>query len=253
MKRYLQALLAIVLALAPASGRAESVKVFAAASLKTALDDVLARWKQETGHDAVASYAATPALAKQIAEGAPADIFISADEDWMNDLIGKKLIDKSSRRDLLGNSLVLVAPIGSGKAISLSQDTDLAGLLAGGRLALAEVKSVPAGRYAKAALENLGLWPQVENSLAMSENVRAALVLVSRGEAALGIVYGSDAKAERGVETVAVFPATSHPPIVYPAARVQASANPDAKDLLNFLSSDAAKQVFDANGFTVLK
>ncbi len=246
-------LLSGYLAFAPTAARAESVKVFAAASLKNAIDEIAASWKASTGKEAVASYAASSALAKQIIEGAPADIFVSADIPWMDAVAEKNLIATDSRKNLLGNTLVLVATAGSGKKIELKSGADLAGLLGDSKLAVADVKAVPAGKYAKAALETLGLWPSVEKNLAMSENVRAALALVARGEAPLGIVYGSDAKSEGKVEVAGVFPQDSHPPIIYPVALISASANPDAKEFLSFLSSDGATAVFEKQGFEVLK
>jgi molybdate transport system substrate-binding protein len=237
----------------PIGAQAESVKLFAAASLKNALDEVAAAWKKASGKEAVGSYAASPALAKQIAEGAPADIFISADLAWMDDLESKNLIAKDTRKNLLGNSLVLIAPAGEAKTIELKPGTDLAASLGGGKLAVAEVKSVPAGKYAKAALEKLGLWAGVEPHLAMAENVRAALTLVARGEAPLGIVYATDARSENKVEVVGTFPEDSHPPIIYPVALVAASANPDAKEFFAFLFSEDAGKIFASQGFQVLK
>ena len=199
-------LLSGYLAFAPTAARAELVKVFAAASLKNAIDEIAASWKASTGKEAVASYAASSALAKQIIEGAPADIFVSADISWMDAVAEKNLIVTDSRKNLLGNTLVLVATAGSGKKIELKSGADIAGILGDDKLAVADVKAVPAGKYAKAALETLGLWQSVEKNLAMSENVRAALALVARGEAPLGIVYGSDAKSESKVEIAGVFP-----------------------------------------------
>lgn len=247
------AVISVLAAANQVEAKAESVKVFAAASLKNALDDVALNWKQTSGKEAVSSYAASSALAKQIAEGAPADIFISADVAWMDDLEGKNLIAKDTRKNVLGNTLVLIAPAGSGKTVELKPGTDLAAALGGGRLSVAEVKSVPAGRYAKAALEKLGMWAAVEPHLAMSENVRAALTLVARGEAPLGIVYGSDAKAEGKVEVAGVFPEDSHPPIIYPAAIVATSTNPDAKAFFAFLTSKAAGEIFASHGFQILE
>ena len=232
---------------------AEAVKVFAAASLKNALDDIGAAWMAGTGKQAVMVMAGSSALAKQIAEGAPADIFISADLAWMDDLESKGLIQSESRVNLLGNSLVLIAPQQPVQTVELSEHTDLVSLLAGGRLAVADVKSVPAGRYAKAALESLKLWDSVSDHLAQSENVRAALAFVARGEASLGIVYGSDAAAESNVRVTATFPANSHPPIVYPAAIVTASGNPDTAAFLSYLRSEESRKIFQSYGFTVFE
>ena len=232
---------------------AGTVRVFAAASLKEALDQINANWQAQPGHAAVsASYAASPALAKQIELGAPADVFISADLDWMDYAAAKGLIKPETRKSLLGNTLVLIAPAGSGLKFDLKAGADLGAVLAGGKLAMGDVKSVPAGKYGKAALENLGLWSQVSASVAGSENVRAALTYVARGEAKLGIVYGSDAKAEPKVEVVATFPPDSHPPIVYPAALMASSNNPEAIAYLTFLSSPTARAIFIARGFAVL-
>ena len=244
--------LAILLGLT-AEAPAEPVHVFAAASLKNALDAVSEAWKAEAGKETKNTYAASSALAKQIEQAAPADVFISADLDWMKYLDDKKLIKADTRKVLLGNTLVLVAAKDSGLKLDLKQGADLVGALAGGKLALGDVKGVPAGKYAKAALEKLGLWASVEKSLAQSENVRAALALVARGEARLGIVYATDAKAESKVEVAAVFPEDSHPPIVYPAAVISSSTNPDSQAFVTYLSSARAQEIFLAQGFTILK
>lgn len=232
---------------------AEPVNVFAAASLKNALDAVSEAWKAEAGKETKNTYAASSALAKQIEQAAPADIFVSADLDWMNYVSEKKLIKEETRKVLLGNALVLVAPKDSGTRLELKEGADLAGALAGGKLAVGDVKAVPAGKYAKAALEKLGLWASVEASLAQSENVRAALALVARGEARLGIVYATDAKAEAKVEVTSVFPEDSHAPIVYPVAVISSSKNPDAEAFVAYLSSPKAQEIFTAQGFTILK
>jgi len=185
----------ISIGLTQAAHAAEPVKVFAAASLKDALDQAIKSWQARTGKQATASYAASSALAKQIEQGAPADIFMSADLDWMDYLDKKHLIKTDTRKNLLGNELVLVAAAKSGLKLDLKPGADLAGLLGSEKLAMCEVKSVPAGKYGKAALGKLGLWASVEKNVAMSENVRAALAFVARGEAKLGIVYATDAKA----------------------------------------------------------
>lgn len=232
---------------------AEPVNVFAAASLKNALDAVSEAWKADAGKETKNTYAASSALAKQIEQAAPADVFISADLDWMNYVDEKKLIKGDTSKVLLGNALVLVATKGSGLKLELKPGADLAGALAGGKLAVGDVKAVPAGKYAKAALEKLGLWAAVEASLAQSENVRAALALVARGEARLGIVYATDAKAEDKVEVAGVFPEDSHAPIVYPAAVISSSKNPDAEAFVAYLSSPKAQEIFTAQGFIILK
>jgi molybdate transport system substrate-binding protein len=247
------ALVSLATGLGSLPAMAEPVRVFAAASLKTALDKVGAAWSaQDPGKSIVASYAASSALAKQIEEGAPADVFISADLDWMDVLDQAGQLTEGSRRSLLGNTLVLVAPTGSAVTLALQPGADLAGALGGGRLAVGDTRAVPAGRYAKSALEGLGLWAGVADKLAQTENVRAALALVARGEAPLGVVYGSDAKSESKVTVVAVFPETSHKPIIYPAARIKASANLDAAAFLAFLESRQASAIFAAEGLVPL-
>lgn len=245
------AALSITTGHAPALAAAR-VNVFAAASLKTALDEVSAAWTAATGKGTANTYAASSALARQIEAGAPADIFISADLAWMTYLADRKLIAAGSEVNLLGNQLVLIAPASSTATATIAPGFDLAGLLKGGKLAIADVKAVPAGKYAKAALETLGLWPKVEASLAQAENVRAALKLVAAGEAPLGIVYQTDAQEEKAVRVLGTFPADTHPEIVYPAGRVAASGNPDAAVFLAFLRSPAALGIFRAHGFIIL-
>ncbi|MDR9776463.1 molybdate ABC transporter substrate-binding protein [Rhizobium hidalgonense] len=237
---------------APAAA-AEKLTVFAAASLKDALDAANAAWTRENGKEAVASYAASGALAKQIENAAPADIFISADRDWMDYVAKKNLIKAGSRSNLLGNRIVLVAEKDKAKPVEIKQDFDLAALLGDGRLAMGEPKSVPAGKYGMAALEKLGVWKSVETKVAGAESVRAALAFVSRGEAPYGIVYQTDAAADKGVAIVGTFPADSHPPIIYPIAILAESKNPDAAAYLDFLKSDKAAAYFTAQGFTILK
>ncbi|MFN6986479.1 MAG: molybdate ABC transporter substrate-binding protein, partial [Rhizobium oryzihabitans] len=207
---------------------AEKVTVFAAASMKNALDAINAEWAKESGNEATVSYAASSALAKQIEQGAPADIFISADLAWMDYVAEKKLIETESRSNLLGNRIVLVAPADKAKSVDIKQDFDLAGLVGDGRLAMGAVDSVPAGKYGKAALEKLGVWSSVEKKVAGAESVRAALLLVSRGEAPYGIVYQTDAAADPGVKIVGTFPEDSHPPIIYPVAILSEAKSPAA-------------------------
>jgi molybdate transport system substrate-binding protein len=244
---------ALMVLAAPAAKAAEQVTMFAAASLRTALDAVSAAWTADTGKKAVISYAASSALAKQIEQGAPADIFFSADLDWMNYLDEKNLIDKASVTRLLGNDIVLIAPKDSTVTAEIAPGLKLAELLGGGRLAMGDVKSVPAGRYGKAALESLGVWASVENSLAQAENVRAALKLVATGEAPLGIVYRTDAEAEPTVKVVGVFPSDSHPPIVYPVALTANARAGAAGEFLSYLKTPAAREIFKANGFRLLE
>lgn len=231
--------------------RAADVTVFAAASLKNALDDAVKRYETKTGRKVVVSYAASSALAKQIEAGAPADIFFSADLDWMDALQKKTLIDVASRHTLLGNTLVLIAPKDSIVSLPMEKDLPLLQALGpDGRLAMASVDSVPAGRYGKAALIYLGVWDAVAPRVAQADNVRAAQAFVAKGEAPLGIVYGTDARAEPAVRVVATFPAESHPEILYPVALL-ADAKPGANDFLEFLLSPEAAPAFEAQGFSV--
>ncbi len=227
------------------------VTVFAAASMQTALDAVAAAWHEQEGGDAVVSYAATSALARQIEQGAPADIFISADLDWMAYLAERELAQPDTTTNLLGNRIVLVAAAGAEQPVEITPEIDLAGVLDGGRLAVADTAAVPAGRYARAALESLGLWDSVAGHLAEAENVRAALAFVSRGEAPLGIVYATDDVADPRVEAIGTFPAETHPPIIYPATILAGSDNPAAAAFLTFLRSPTAQCIFEAQGFTV--
>ncbi len=242
-------------ALAPgtsAVAQEQTLTVFAAASMKNALDDVDAAFTQAAGLKVAASYAASSTLAKQIEEAAPADVLISADVDWMDYLSRKKLMRDDTRINLLGNRIVLVAPKDSSIAgVAIGPGFDLAALAGDGRIVTGDVNAVPVGKYAKAALVKLGAWQRAAPKLAMAENVRAALALVARGEAALGIVYETDAKIEPGVKIVGVFPADSHPAIVYPAAATVV-AKPQAARYLAFLRSQAAKSIFEKYGFTFL-
>lgn len=244
--------MALSLTTAPQVASADTL-VFAAASLKTALDRVASEFEAKTGARVIVSYGGSSALAKQIEQGAPADIFISADLDWMDYVAGKKLIREETRRDLLGNALVLIAPADSSLSIRIGPGFPLADALGRGYLAVADTAAVPAGKYARASLENLGVWDSVKNKLAQAENVRTALALVARGEAPLGIVYRTDATAEPKVRIVDSFPADSHPPIVYPVAQTASSVSPDAGAFLEFLRSGEAREAFEAQGFELLK
>lgn len=249
--------LALAVSLAPtfdaAQAQTKELVVFAAASMKNALDEAAANWVKESGKPAPKiSYAASSALAKQIESGAPADLFISADLDWMDYAAKKKLIRPDSRVSLLANRIVLIAGKDAAAELELKFGVDVAGALGAGRLAMGNVDSVPAGKYGKAALEKLGAWDKVKDKIAQADNVRAALLLVSRGEAPLGIVYATDAAADPQVKVVATFPVDSHPPIVYPVAVTKDSANPDAQAFLTYLRSPAAKPAFEKQGFTVL-
>jgi len=239
-------------AYAPALAQDKSLVVFAAASMKNALDDINAAYTAKTGINVVASYAASSALAKQIEQGAPADVFVSADTDWMDYATSRKNINEPTRVNLLGNSIVLIAPKDSKiDNVTIGPGFDLAKLAGDGKIATGDVKAVPVGKYAKAALEKLGAWQAAEPKFAMAESVRAALTLVARNEVALGIVYSTDAKVEPGVKIVGTFPADSHPPIIYPVAATT-NARAETADYLAFLRSSAAKNIFEKYGFTYL-
>lgn len=230
----------------------KTLTVFAAASMKNALDDVDAAFTAKSGVKVVASYAASSALARQIEQGAPADVFVSADTDWMDYTIGKRTINGATRINLLGNAIVLIAPKDSKiDDVKIGPGFDLAKLAGDGRIATGDVNAVPVGKYAKAALEKLGAWQASGPKFAFAENVRAALLLVSRGEATLGIVYSTDAKVDPGVKIVGTFPADSHPAIIYPVAATT-TAKPEAADYLAFLRSSAAKAIFEKYGFKFL-
>ncbi|MBX6327596.1 MAG: molybdate ABC transporter substrate-binding protein [Pseudolabrys sp.] len=236
---------------APASAQ-ERLTVFAAASLRNALDTVNAAFSNANGVGVTASYEASSALARQIVQGAPADVFISADLAWMDYLAEHKLINADSRFNLLGNKLVLIAPKDSKfDKVEITKGFDIAKLAGQGRVAVADVKAVPAGRYAKAALEALGVWTAAETRLAQAENVRSTLAFVARGEAPIGIVYATDAMVEPKVKIIGTFPDGTYPPVVYPAAATIAG-KPVALRYLQFLRSNAAKAVFEKYGFSVL-
>jgi molybdate transport system substrate-binding protein len=252
-KLFALVLMAMLPSAAPAAPNPDPVvTVFAAASLKNALDDVNGAFTAHAGMKVRTSYAASSALMKQIENGAPADVFFSADLDWMDYGADKKLIKNESRVDLLGNRLVLIAPRESRLGeVTIRPGFDLAQLAGNGRIVTGDVRAVPVGKYAKAALEKLGAWERAQPKFAMTENVRAALTLVARGEAVLGIVYATDAKVEPNVKILGTFPADSHPPIVYPAALTSMSA-PAAVEYLAFLRSPAAKAIFERAGFTFI-
>jgi molybdate transport system substrate-binding protein len=230
----------------------QPVTVFAAASLQNALDEAGKAFTAKTNTPVRFSFAATSALARQLEQAAPADLFASADLEWMDWALQRNLVKKETRVDLLGNKLVVVAPKDGPASVALTRD-GLKAALGGGRLAMGEVNAVPAGKYGKAALEKLGLWSEVSNQLAQVDNVRAALLLVSRKEAPLGVVYETDAKADANVKVVATFPADSHAPIVYPFAVTANSTHAGAAAFLAFLASAEAKPIFEKQGFTVLK
>ncbi|MBK4217834.1 molybdate ABC transporter substrate-binding protein [Paracoccus caeni] len=243
------ALIALLISAAPAF--AEDVSVFAAASLKNALDEVAAGYTEETGNTVTISYAGSNALAKQIIEGAPADIFISANTEWVDEVEKADLIADGQRTDLLGNTLVLIGHGTDAAPVEITPETDFTALLDGGKLAMALVDSVPAGQYGKAALETLGQWDAVSADVAQSDNVRAALALVATGEAPYGIVYATDAAAEDNVTIVGTFPADSYPTITYPAALLTNAADDADRAFYDALSGDAADAIFEKHGFTV--
>ncbi len=228
------------------------ITIFAAASLKDALNKAGYIYVAQTLHPVRFSYGASSALARQIEQGAPADVFISADIDWMDYLAKKNLIVPSTRQNLLTNHLALIAPANSKVSLGIGSKMPILRALGGGRLAMAG-PDVPAGRYGQAALTKLGVWDQVKDHVAPAENVRAALNFVARGEAPLGIVYDTDAKVERGVRIVGIFPDSSHPPIIYPGAVLAASTNPNAAGFLAALTSSMEAKVFKDFCFRVLK
>lgn len=251
------ALVLLALAMAPprlgAAEAAAPLTVFAAASLKESMDDAAAAYQQATGIPVRVSYAASSTLARQVEAGAPADVFFSADLDWMDELAKQDLLRAQTRRNLLGNDLVLVAPADSTAKVDMHAPQGIAAALGSdGRLAVGKTDSVPAGKYARASLESLGIWTTLQPRLAESDSVRSALLLVSRGQAPLGIVYGSDAKADPGVRVVAVFPASSHDPIIYPVAALK-NGDPRAAALVAWLAGPQARAIFERRGFLVLK
>jgi len=240
---------AAIAAVGMAPARAQDVLVFAAASLKNALDEADAVYKKRSGRKASLVYASSSALARQIESGAPADIFISADLDWMDYVDKRHLVKAGSRTNLLRNDIVLIAPADSKVSVTIGPRFPLAKLLGDGRLAMGDPDHVPAGKYGKAALEALAVWPSVADRIARAENVRAALNFVSRGEAPFGIVYRTDAAAQKNVRVVGAFPASSHPPIVYPAAMLASGKSPASEHYFRFLQSSEAQAIFSKHGF----
>ncbi|MFE1600395.1 molybdate ABC transporter substrate-binding protein [Methylobacterium sp. ID0610] len=253
LKRLLLLCAVGLVGLTPAQA-AEATTVFAAASLKNALDEAGKAFTAESGIPVRASYAASSALARQIEQGAPADLFASADLEWMDYLAQRKLIRPDTRVNLLANRLVVVAQKQAALGeIAFTPESFARALGPDGRLATGAVNAVPIGKYAKAAFEKLGLWASVGPRLAQADNVRAALALVSRGEAPLGVVYESDARSDPGVRIVGVFPADSHPPVVYPFAVTAEAKGEGAARFLAFLRTAAAKPFFEAQGFGVIE
>ncbi|HEX5212347.1 MAG TPA: molybdate ABC transporter substrate-binding protein [Pseudolabrys sp.] len=253
MIKILASLFALLSVSLPAAQAQEQITVFAAASLKNALDDTNAAFTKATGVKVTASYEASSSLAKQIEAGAPADVFISADLRWMDYVAGKKLIKDDTRVNLLGNKLVLIAPKDSKlDHVAIGQGFDIAKLAGDARIAVADVKAVPAGLYAKAALEKLGSWAAAEPKLAQAENVRATLAFVARGETPIGIVYETDAKIEPKVKIAGVFPDGSYPPVTYPVAVTASAKSPAAASYVKFLAGSTAKTIFEKYGFSFL-
>lgn len=251
IRRTLLALAALLALVAPAHAQAPGLTLYAASSLKNVMDEVDAAFAKATGVTVVASYAASSTLARQVEQGAQADVFISADKDWMDYVAERKLIRPGTRGDLLTNRLALIAPKDSKASLRMGRNMPIAAALGDGRLAMANV-DVPAGRYGKAALTSLGVWDGIAAKAAYGENVRAALQLVARGEAPLGIVYDTDAMVEPGVRIVALFPEDSHPRIVYPAAALTAPNNPQTPGYLAYLRGPQAAAIFRKYGFKPL-
>ncbi|CUS45381.1 MAG: molybdate ABC transporter substrate-binding protein [Pseudomonadota bacterium] len=242
--------LLLVLAAGPAwAAPASAPLVLAAASLQESMTAAADAWARKGHPRPVISFAASSALARQVEAGGAADLFVSADEEWMDALAAKGLIVPGTRSDFLGNRLVIVAPVASSVTIPLARGP-LARVLGAGPLAMADTESVPAGKYGKAALTRLGVWEAVSPKVVRAENVRAALALVERGAAPLGIVYATDAKASAKVRIAGVFPTSSHPPITYPIARLKASANPEGEAFRHFLVSHEGKAIFVRYGFS---
>jgi molybdate transport system substrate-binding protein len=246
-RRVVFTLLALIALAVPPEVRADGLTVFAAASLKNAIDDIADAWKAAGGAPVAASYASSSTLAKQIEQGAPADVFISADEQWMSYLAARMLV--TPPHDLLTNRLVLISAKANPIDIDIEPGMDLVTPLAGGRLAVGDPSNVPAGIYAKEALQKLGVWSAVEPHLAPAADVRAALVLVSRGEVPLGIVYETDALVDPGVRIAGIFPEESHTPIRYPVAAVASRISPDGARFIAFLDSPTARAIFKRYGF----
>ena len=248
-RAFALAIAALLLQVTPLQAQPKAPLVLAASSLQESLTDAANRWAKLGHPKPVISFASSPALARQIGAGAPADLFISADQEWMDYVAKKGVIAAHSRAGLVSNRLVLIAPYKSARALAIRSGFPLAKALGEGRLAIADPVSVPAGRYAKAALIKLGVWPSITQKLARAENVRAALALVARGEAPMGIVYATDALVSRDVRVMGYFPINSHPPIIYPIARLKTSQNPDAEGFRRYLLSPAGQAVFVAYGF----
>jgi molybdate transport system substrate-binding protein len=249
--RHLLRVLAIALALSAGAATAQDVTVFAAASLTNVLEQIGKRYREEGGTPVKFSFAASSTLAKQIESGAEADIFASADEQWMDYLAQRGLIVEGTRASRLGNTLVLITPSSQPRSVDIKPGFDLAGLIGDGRLATGDPAHVPVGRYAEQALTKLGVWPAVAPKLARTESVRAALALVERGEAPFGIVYGTDAAVSPKVHVAGTFPADTHTPITYPIAIIAKRDRPEVRRFLQYLNGPEAGAVFRAAGFSV--
>lgn len=246
--------IALVSSLTVQAVAAEKITVFAAASLTNALQEIATEYQKTQGVEVVSSFASSSTLARQIEQGAPADMFISADQQWMNYAIDKQLMVTETRYTLLGNELVLIAAKSAKQdKIDINQQTDWVKLLNGSRLAVGDPDHVPAGIYAKEALQHLGAWNVLEPQLARANNVRSAMVLVERGEAPLGIVYGSDAVASDKVKVVGVFPEESHQPVEYPMAIVKQRQTPAVSAFYDYLKGPQATAIFERFGFTAHK
>jgi molybdate transport system substrate-binding protein len=247
--RFLYVLLVLLL---PLTARAQELMVFAAASLTDAMKDISTKWV-EAGHQKLSlSFGSSSTLARQIEQGAPANVFASADEKWMDYLAEKKLIAPDTRKSLLGNDLVLVVAADKPRHVTINAGFDLANVLgADGRIATGDPAHVPVGIYAEQALRKLGQWDRISPRLARTEDVRAALLLVERGEAPAGIVYATDAAASKAVMVAGTFPDDSHDPVSYPFAVTKSGDTAEARALLLFLSSPSARAVFTQRGFKV--
>lgn len=234
-----------------ALAQAESIRIFAAASTTNAVGDIINAYTGETGKAVVPSFASSSTLAKQIDQGAPADVFLSANPKWMDFIEGKKLVEPGTRTNLLGNRITLIQPLSGKLSIEISKAMDLAGILGDDKLAMGDPDHVPAGIYGRKALESLGLWDSVSPKVARAKDVRAALALVERAEAPLGIVYATDAAISKKIKVVAVFPEETHPPIIYPACIIKGKAGDDAKAFFEFLKSPKAAEIFKIYGFSI--
>ncbi len=249
VRKLLVLICLVVIGISPVHAQDRGPLVLAAASMQEALTDAANRWAAFKHPRPVLSFAASSALARQVESGAQADLFISADEEWMDYLQTKTLLRPGTRARLTENRLVLVAPAASKVTLRIAPRFALARALGTGRLAIADPATVPAGRYGKAALEQLGVWPSVAARIAPAENVRAALALVERGAAPLGVIYATDARASAKVRVVGLFPVSSHPPITYPVALLKASTNPQAEAFRRFLISREGRAILARRGF----